>query len=278
MTSLRQPELIKYMNELLPPAAEHLPLIYHTSRTRSPIDEVVLSITPTQGLYSGLKSSSAVFLHRPWGLDRSRLFPSTVVLSSHQRLDELLTTGWNKALLSRLGVDEPYSDITGYKQDPERRMGLVGSASGSLINWVDRIEAEFGGKEGVVGVEEDKEIKALACMNAFDGPIVQRVLEAAKTDLNAEPHEVLYLTGETRKDGLELAEQLNMPVFFAGHRRAELWAINYIAHSLQERWPGLHTRVIDEPEELRDNQKRKSGNVKSTKPPDQQSAQPGDIK
>ena len=136
MTSIRQPELIHFLNELLPPAAEHLPLIYHTSRSRPLVTEVILSITPTQGPYAALKPSSAIFLHRPWGLDRSRLFPSTVVLSSHQRLDELLTTGWNKALLSRVGVVEPYSGIVGYKQDPERKMGLVGSAAGSMKDWV----------------------------------------------------------------------------------------------------------------------------------------------
>ncbi|KAJ9127678.1 hypothetical protein QFC24_001088 [Naganishia onofrii] len=62
----------------------------------------------------------------PWNLVRRLLHRSTLVLTSHQRLDELLTTGYNEVLLRRLGVEGTMQGIVGYKGDPERKIGLVG--------------------------------------------------------------------------------------------------------------------------------------------------------
>lgn len=90
-----------------------------------------------------------------------------LVLTSHQRLDEVLTTGYNLALMDSLGlgsgseanegVEEGSTrgrgEIVGYKGDPERKMGVVfpvpDNLSGrTVVEWREALEKEFEGLEG----------------------------------------------------------------------------------------------------------------------------------
>lgn len=79
--------LYSFFRQLLPD--EPNDLIYHSplprhrhydpSKTRFTVDRVILSLTPTQGVYAALqrpsenKKRSALFLHRPFTLDRRRV-------------------------------------------------------------------------------------------------------------------------------------------------------------------------------------------------------------
>lgn len=87
---------------------------------------------------SQASSAPLAFLHRPFNLDRHRLPRNATVLASHTGFDELLTVGWNVALAERLGLcvdttsgsDDQTSGIKcvkGYKNDAERKIGLVGA-------------------------------------------------------------------------------------------------------------------------------------------------------
>jgi hypothetical protein len=162
------PQIIDLFTSLLPPAPHHLPILYHTPRrSNAPINKLILSVTPTPGVYAGLTPRTAVFLHRPWALERRRLFVGNLVLTSHQRLDEVLTTGYNLALMDSLGLGSGSGanegaeggstrgrgEIVGYKGDPERKMGVVfpvpESLSGrSVAEWREALAKEFGGLEG----------------------------------------------------------------------------------------------------------------------------------
>ncbi len=279
--SMQGHDLAAWLHSLLPAAPHHLPLIYHTP-TRAPprgaFARLVLSITPTAGVYAALTPDTALFLHRPWALERRRLHLSTLVCASHQRLDELLTTGYNEVLMRRLGVQGEMHGIVGYKKDPERKMGLVGLLHPPLASrqaWRARVEAEFGGLEGdmACGSDDtmsngkgDPPIKAIACMNAFEPDFLHQVVEAARSLQQArdspghpasspiQPNGVLYITGETKPLGAAAAQEQGMPVIFVGHGRSEQWAIMYLAEESRRVWGPLGVEVVavvDEPEEPR---------------------------
>ncbi|KAJ9102610.1 hypothetical protein QFC19_004719 [Naganishia cerealis] len=208
--------LTAFFCSLLPPAPSHLPLVYHSPHRPPPaITRVVLSITATPGVYPYLSSpTTALFLHRPWSLDRRKLSRSTLVLASHQRLDELLTTGHNEVLMRRLGVQGEMVPIVGYKNDPERKMGLVGrlpvgytvqkdkntdtdadadadaddaaQADPSFDDWLRIIRNEFPHAEShLQGPPSNGDPvtaptpQYIACMNAFDPEIITRVIASA---------------------------------------------------------------------------------------------------
>ena len=77
------PQIVDLFTSLLPPAPHHLPILYHTPRrSNAPINKLILSVTPTPGVYAGLTPRTAVFLHRPWALERRRLFVGNLVLTS----------------------------------------------------------------------------------------------------------------------------------------------------------------------------------------------------
>lgn len=172
-------ELTIFLQSIFPSHPRDVPLLYHTPRhprydpVTTPIHDLVLSITPTSGVYNKLTELSslplpegtikwqliprpACFLHRPWDLDRRAVPRGTLVLSSHKRFDELLTVGWNVALAERLGLDVDRAVcIQGYKGDPERRIGLVAALSrGGTKNLGDvytAITREFGGGDLHIG-------------------------------------------------------------------------------------------------------------------------------
>lgn len=252
--------LIRLFELLLPAAPTHLPLIYHTPRRQAPITRLVLSVTATPGIYPLLTPTTALFLHRPWDLERRRLTSSTLVLASHQRLDELLTTGHNTPLLCRLGCADPMIPITGYKTDPDRKMGLVARLPSAqpLGYWIQRITDEFHGLDSTAVPDPSIVPRYIACMNAFEPSLIDQSLTAAQS-LAGEPippAQMVYLTGQSRPLGAAHAEKLGMPVLFTGHRRAEVWAVNWLAGLVRE-VVGLEVVVVDEEWEEEEMQRRK---------------------
>ncbi|GHJ86642.1 hypothetical protein NliqN6_3044 [Naganishia liquefaciens] len=293
--------LTAWLHHLLPAAPTHVPLIYHAPRTRPRqrhplpiITRIICSVTATEGIYPLLSQASgggvaAVVLHRPWDLDRRRVLeqePSTLVLASHERLDESLTTGHNVPLLQRLGVPGGAGvsaggmvPIVGYKGDPDRKIGLVArlgegadddddddddDAPHTLEEWTTKIHAEFDGMESIVPSTPAERAtypapRYIACMNAFEPPVIDRALAAAQS-LSPEPinpQEIIYLTGQPRALGTTHAAERRIPCLFTGHRRAEVWAINYLAGLLREEFEGVEVVVVDEEKEEEEMQRRK---------------------
>ena len=251
-----------FIETLLPLKENDVPRLYHVPRNprydpeTAVVDQIVLSVTPTPGVYSfigytpdnaSLESSARpsyhtrpprtlCFLHRPFTLDRRSVRRGTLVLSSHNSFDEVLTTGWNPSLASRLQINVDNSVcIQGYKGDPDRKIGLVGPISMARDLLVHRIREEFGEAELAYDGPSD-EIRAVAILNAFNEDEVKRVLEVAiqhgwvMADDEAPGKQILYLTGQPRANGMEAAKALGMTVVCVGHRPAEDWGIRYIAN------------------------------------------------
>jgi putative NIF3 family GTP cyclohydrolase 1 type 2 len=263
-------QLIDFISSFLPIHPSDIPFSYHTPHSRSyditkgPVSHVVLSITPTPGVYEKVQNLAnrefrppVCFLHRPFGLDRRAVPRGTLILASHKRFDERLTVGYNIPLAGSLGLDiEDHVVLQGYRGDPDRLMGLVGQLRKhvEIRDVRSAIERQFKTCELYAnGVEQMREVNAVAIVNAFNADMVQRVAEAAVkrkwANNSMQLGNVLYLTGQPRETGLESAEAVGMPVACVGHRAAEEWGIRWIADQLRAEYSGITVFEILEDEE-----------------------------
>ncbi|RMZ72164.1 ngg1p interacting factor 3 nif3 [Pyrenophora seminiperda CCB06] len=268
----------RFFESYLPLKGNDVQRLYHVPRNSrydpdtAVVEQVVLGVTPTAGVYSligyPLHESTVdatvpfpqvhhprpprtlCFLHRPFNLDRRNVRKGTLVLSSHTSFDEVLTVGWNTALAERLGMN--IADclcVQGYKGDPERRIGIVGQASLSLKALSTRIQEEFGVLELAHAGQSD-EINVIAIMNAFNEEEVHRVLDMAQTrgliETGQDGRHMLYLTGQARVSGLEAAKALGISVACVGHRQAEDWGIRYMAEELRKAFPDIRVEEVYE--------------------------------
>jgi putative NIF3 family GTP cyclohydrolase 1 type 2 len=258
----------RFVASLLPFKENDVPLLYHVPRRRrydaelAFLDRIVLSITPTPGVYPFIGHTEAYhpprtvcFLHRPWQLDRRAVRGDTLVLSSHTSFDENLTVGWNPPLATRLGMSEDnWFCVQGYKGDPTRKIGIVGAVSVQRDTILERIQHEFGQTELIHPGESD-EIRVVAIMNAFNEEEVMRVLDMAQerewvpdASFEASRH-VLYLTGQPRESGMLAATALGLTVACVGHRTTEEWGIQFLAAALRAAYPNVPVEEVYEEEE-----------------------------
>jgi putative NIF3 family GTP cyclohydrolase 1 type 2 len=190
----------------------------------------------------------------------------TLVLSSHVRYDELLTTGWNEALAdehhvssSSSGNDHASSTtspkricIQGYKDDPERRIGLIGtikaSHTSSIADYAACLSEAFQGHEFLhldSPSSSDKaagstQIKAVASLNAFTPEIIDRIQDSLATldsdggNNKIQPSEVLCLTGAARELGINAAKELGFSVIAVGHKRCEFEGLEVVVLENEE--------------------------------------------
>ncbi|KAH9863412.1 hypothetical protein IAQ61_009690 [Plenodomus lingam] len=235
------------------------------------VEQIVLSVTPTPGVYSlignqiGKSAAASVrpnsqihhrpprtvcFLHRPFELDHRNVRGGTLVLSSHTSFDEVLTVGWNPVLAERLGLNVPgASCIQGYKGDMERKIGILGEVSLPRAQLLHQTQKEFGGVELVLeGVSDETHVVAI--MNAFNEEEVHRILNEARgrgwIATEDDGRHIFYITGQPRITGLEAARALSMSVACVGHRQAEDWGIRYIAAQLRHTFPSIRVEEIYE--------------------------------
>lgn len=184
----------------------------------------------------------------------------SLIHASHKRFDELLTTGWNVPLADRLGLDiENAKCLQGYKQDPERRIGLVAKLREpcSVKDLHSLVMKEFGA--GIVAPEDaeidvEGRIDAVAIMNAFGAEeVIRAVVCATEAGFIADGGhaKLLYLTGEPKELGLAALKETytGMTAICVGHRPAEEWGISYLGTYLKKRWEDLHIHLVFEDEE-----------------------------
>lgn len=260
-------QIVDFFATILPPHSQDVPLRWHVPRWSGydadsiVVRDIVLSVTPTPGVFRRLdrlargRQKAVCFLHRPFQLDRRALPKGSLVLANHKRFDELLTTGYNTALATRLGlVVNGFVCIKGYKGDPSRRIGLVAALmkSQSIGVLQSTITAEFGEAElHWDDGEWAREIRAVALMNAFGPDEVARALVAAEEAglvPKGDASGLLYLTGQPREPGLQAAGDIGMSVVCVGHRSCEEWGIRYLAYLLQRTWTRLGVHVVLEEE------------------------------
>ncbi|PIA93676.1 hypothetical protein CB0940_04672 [Cercospora beticola] len=272
-------EITTFFQRLLPPSANarEVPFLWHSPRhplynpSLRNTTTVVLSITPTDGFYAANNdpmrpSAPLCFLHRPWNLERRALRRGSLVLASHASFDEHLTVGWNVSLARRLNLDLAEAVcIQGYKDNPDRKIGLVARLQQPLPVQVlsQQLKHEFHGagelhqveSSDVVALETGSAspLRIVAIMNAFHAEEIQRVLQAAREkawiDPEADGSSILYLTGAARDYGLAAIKEVSMPAFCVGHRACEEWGIRFLAEQLREEWPDLDVVEVLEEEE-----------------------------
>jgi putative NIF3 family GTP cyclohydrolase 1 type 2 len=269
-------EVSQFISSLIPPRANDVPLFFHIpwngayDFSKAPVEQVVLSVTPTLNVYEAIYArengaddrkngekpcppQTIAFLHRPFTVDCRRLRNNVLVLASHTSFDENLTVGWNPALAQRLGMDTSgMLCVKGYKGDPDRRLGAIAKTSMILGPLLQSIEDEFGAIEyAQEGLSE--EIHVFAMTNAFSANEVHRVLDMAQ-EQNWVPsteqlgRHVLCLTGQPSQSGLTAAKEKGMTVVCVGARVAEQWGIGYMGNRLRAAFPDLKVKEIYEDE------------------------------
>ena len=265
-----------FIATLLPPKGNDIPRVQHVppnpryDADTALVEQIVLSVTPTPGVYDFIGYRPTVghtsyaapiqprqprtlcFLHRPFTLDRGNVRKGTLVLSSHTSFDEVLTVGWNPVLAERLGINVGEAlCVQGYKDDPERKIGIVGRVSVPRETLLHRIQQEFGAA-ALAHTGLSDQIQVVAIMNAFSKAEVQRVVDMVRERGWLQPDDdgkhILYLTGEPRESGVEAATALGISVACVGHRQAEDWGIKYLAAQLRSAFPNVRVEEVYEEE------------------------------
>lgn len=274
--------ITSFISSILPAKPNDVQLLYHVPRQpryhpeHARVDQIVLSVTPTPGVYDLIGYAppkdgvarrgemaprlprSLCFLHRPFTLDRRRVRRGTLVLASHTSFDEVLTVGWNPALAAQLGMDSGSSEcVQGYKGDAERKIGIVGQTAVTTGAVEKAIREQFGPFEARLVGSDEEQIRVVAVMNAFGADEVYRVLELAEqrgwiaaVEQGGGRH-VLYLTGQPREGGMAVAKEHGLQVVCVGHRAAEDWGIRHLAERLRNNFPGVDVKEVYEEEEPR---------------------------
>ena len=263
-------QLTEFVASILPVHPTDVPFTYHSPRGRSydpvraTVSHVVLSITPTSGVYGKLQELAdsnrrrpVSFLHRPFGLDRRAVPRGTLVLASHKRFDERLTVGYNIPLASALTLSvDRHVILQGYKDDAERLMGIAAPLKHEQD--LASVQKLIHGMFGVCDLHHEQQenplsIRAIAIVNAFNPEMVERVATAVQREgwVNdaSDLKRVLYLTGQVRESGLDAATAFGMPVACVGHRAAEEWGVRHLAAQLRHRFPSLEVSEVYEDEE-----------------------------
>ena len=185
-----------------------------------------LALEPWPGISGWIteKRLDALFLHRPWKL--GALLGGVGVLAYHYAFDERLTTGYNPLLAEALGFSD--LNVLGYKEG--RPLGMIGDVPAvSLREFQAQVEAEFGGLEGVYGVQEGEVTRA--CVVGAMRPAL--IHEAAERGVQ------VYLTGQYRKGAAQAVAETGVSVFEIGHERSEVWGLKTLATTLQGHFPNL---------------------------------------
>ena len=201
-----------------------------------PIRRIGLALEPWPTLPSWLEHEDldAIFLHRPFKLDRDTVPPTRGVLYAHLPFDERLTVGYTPRLVEVLGLHarSPMGDKSG------RPMGMVGELPKpvSTQEWRRTITDIYGGTEDVWD-DGPGEIRKIAIVNAMSPALVQ---EAANRGVQA------YLTGQLREPARAACKTNLISAYGVGQRRAELWGLRTLAGLFRERWSTVRTAIFED--------------------------------
>ena len=168
----------------------------------------------------------ALFLHRPWGLERSALPDGVGVIAYHLPFDDHLTLSFNPRLGGALGLKG--LEVLGVKE--ARRIGMIGDVEGVSVKEVrEAVEETFGGLESShLGLLTD--VTRVAVVGAMNPGLIREASERGAG---------VYITGQYRKSAQKAALETGLSVLEVGHRRSELWGLRALAGVLRERWANL---------------------------------------
>lgn len=204
--------------------------VYHP--TERSVKRLGLALEPNPDVYTQLDAleCDALFLHRPWQLDGSRLQEDVGVLAYHLPFDDVLTLGYNLRLAAALSLQ----NVEEFGHKDGRRIGMVGTVpETSFVVAANIVKEVFGGLEREhPGHYPVTRVAVVGAMNE------QLLTEAHARGVG------LYITGQWRSHAEAAAAQTGMGVVTVGHARAEMWGLSALAHLVQERFAGLEAFVI----------------------------------
>ena len=184
-----------------------------------PVRRLALALDPPAG---APPDADALFLHRSWDWQPP---PGLGVLRAHLPFDESFTAGWNLRLAAVLGLRE--LEVLGRRNG--RPLGMLGTGPPDAAA---RLRALHGGAEhehpgGRTG--------RIAVVGALRPALVE---EAAGRGTG------LYVTGAWRPGALPALRETGLGCLALGHARTEARGLRDLAAALEERAPGLRTRVL----------------------------------
>ena len=200
----------------------------------APITCLGFALQTSDDLYTWLANSTvdALFLHRPFGLDRARLPSGIGVVACHEPFDAQLTTGPNAPLARALGM----RGVSNLGEKKGRTVGMIGSAQPLPFDaWADRIAGLYGDIEGVARPAGDPPIARIAVMSAMDSDLVALAANAGAG---------LYLTGQFRPGASDAVRKSGIAVIAIGHARSEHWGLQVLARTAQAAFPAVETIVM----------------------------------
>ena len=198
------------------------------------IKRLGMALEPPADLQSWAKHErlDALFLHRPWRLEKRALQGGVGVMAYHLPFDDHLTLSFNPRLGMALGMSG--LEVLGTKE--ARRIGMIGEVEARSVGEVRKAVEEIFGGLGRVHLGPLTEVTRVAVVGAMNPGLVRETFERGA---------FLYVTGQYRKSAQKAVDETGLSVLEVGHRRSELWGLRALAGTLRERWAGL-TVVLGE--------------------------------
>ena len=211
--------------------------IYHPSGRLVERLGLALEPFPELATWTVANRLDALWLHRPWQLNRASLPSGVGIIYNHLPFDEHLTMGYNPRLANQLRAAGPLEPL-GFKQAiretgeplPQRPIGMLFDADQqNLPDWTTMVHTLFGGYDRIETGHQTT-VGRVAVVGAMNDALIR---EAADRGAG------LYLTGQYRPSAQEAVTETGIAVIAVGHRRSEEWGLRALADLLGDRWPGL---------------------------------------
>jgi putative NIF3 family GTP cyclohydrolase 1 type 2 len=221
----------------LPADAEpDVPLVWRPAQREGPLRRVGLALEFSSVVEKAAAECDGLFLHRPFRFPVSAL-PGIPVLASHSGFDIHLTTGFNPALASALGLREIHPLFRPDRPGDAVPIGMIGTLAAPIPmrDLLHQITAEFGGYDEAAVVPDAAPSLRVAVMNALNPALIALAAEQGAT---------VYLTGQMRENARTAARSSATSVIAAGHDRIEYWGLRRLGHEIRQALPAVETVVL----------------------------------
>jgi len=230
--SIKLTAIENFLNEYLDASRYAEPCGVYVDSAR-PVARLGLALEPSDDVAEWINGErlDALFLHRPWKLERApTALPEGVgVIAYHLAFDERLTLGYNPRLAQALRLSG--LEVLGEKEG--RPLGMSGDVSTlaamTFTDFARAIGEVFGGCERN-DTPTSPEVTRVAVVGAMTDALVR---EASARGAQ------VYVTGQFRAPAEAAVKATNIGVIAVGHRRSEEWGLRALAGVLRERWCDL---------------------------------------
>lgn len=200
--------------------------IYHS--TNHPIKRIGLAIEPWSGIATWIndKQLDALFLHRPWQLNKANLPDHTGIVAYHLAFDLTLTLGFNQRLAATLDMSrlQPCAFKNGIA------LGMQGKIPVCTINTLRANLTVIFDRPPQIMQQTIETVERIAVVGAMTDKLIR---EAANDGVQ------VYITGQFRQPARKAVQETGIAVAEISHASCELWGLKALADILQERWSDL---------------------------------------